>query len=264
MAAVPASTASVVNIPLYVKDELLVPSEDDYNVSSHLHSSLTHSPHTTAAAHCDRAPCVRALPSIQSLLDGRISESEWLEDCELLQAAYDRNAILQRLRTQLHQHITRQSHPLSRLCSILSLLVCCFCLLLDGKSEQLRLTADVCRQRHAVLVAYVETMNRKYQYRQLSVSFEYDECGRCHWFAVRLQRTTPSDRAGIGEEAAVAGRHARGRSHQRQKSASLMGHSKRLLSGSSMVQVHPYLPPAIVLPADGDDAETQQAMNELF
>jgi len=298
---VPASSASQVNIPLYVKDELLVPSEDDYSVRSalaqpctalartmhirlHVHFPLLASPLLSSLPHhpppYTNAPsttaCVAYLPC-QPLLDGRITEAEWLEDCELLQAAYDRNTILKRLRIQLTTHTTRQHTTLYRLYTALSLLVCCFCILLDDKAEQLRLTTDVARQRHAVLTAYVETMNRKYQYRQLRIAFECDgneredggsmkgasACGVSYWFAVRLEQTSPSDRDGIGEEATVAARHARSRSHQRQKSASLMGQTKRLLSASSKVQVHPYLPPAIVLPADNDDIEAREAMEQL-
>ena len=262
---VPESTAAVVNIPLYVKDELLVPTEEDYSVSRHPKTPVAHTPHASflpvseLTSTCSLLSLVCS-PHCQPLLEGRISVSEWLEDCELLQAAYDRNAILKRLRTQLHHHTQRQTRLLPRLYTALSLAVCCFCVLLDSQSEQLRLTVDVCRQRHAVLVAYVETMNRKYQYRQLSVSFEHDGgvgggagAAGVHWFAIRLLSTSPSDGAGIGEEAIVAGRHARCRSHQRQKSASLMGQTKRLLSASSQVQVHPYLPPAIVLPTDNED-----------
>ena len=189
----------------------------------------------------------------QPLLEGRISVSEWLEDCELLQAAYDRNAILNRLRAHLHAHTSRQRGLLHRLCTALSFLACCFCLALQDNAELLRLTADVCRQRHAVLAAYVETMNRKYQFRQLRVSLQHDEAETAHWLAVRLQSASPTDRAGIGEEARLAGRHARGRSHQRTKSASLMGEAKRALTGSAMVQVHPYIAPAIVLPLDSDE-----------
>ena len=257
---VPASTASTVIIPLYVKDELLLPIEDDYSVSTTTHNFM-HAPARLTvplfsfhpAAHpglFHSVAIVCACCLCQPLLDGRISEAEWHEDCELLQAAYDRSVVLQRLRTHLRQHTVRQSSLLTRLYTALSLVVCCFCVLLDAKSEQLQLTVDVGRQRHAVLTAYVETMNRKYQYRQLTIAFEHDnyDVGKvsdgasgAHWFAVRLEQTSPSDRNGIGEEAKTAAQHARGRSHQRQKSASVMGYNKRLLSASSMVQVRPTL-----------------------
>ena len=193
----------------------------------------------------------------QPLLDGRISEAEWLEDCELLQAAYDRNAVLQRLCTELREHTARQTSLINRLYSALALFFCCLCVLLDAKSELHCLTADVYRQRQAVLTAYVDTMCRKYQYRQLNVSVEHDVDG-ASWLAVRLEQTTTSDGEEITEEARLAARHARSRSHQRRKSASMMGESKRILSASSKVQVHPYLPPAIVLPVENEEAEGAQ------